>query len=131
MELVVFLRGVDVGGRRRFQPSLLARELAAYDVVNIGTAGTFVVRRPGARAKFVAELQRRLPFLIDLVCCEGAELLALKGEHPFVGTPTPGLVPFLSILAEDARLQPAVPLTLPPEGEWQLRLAKAIGRYVF
>ena len=45
MALVVFLRGVNVGGHRTFRPSVLARELGDYDVVNVGAAGTFVVRQ--------------------------------------------------------------------------------------
>ncbi len=47
MAVVVFLRGVNVGGHRTFRPSLLAKELHDYDVVNVGAAGTFVVRKPG------------------------------------------------------------------------------------
>ncbi len=62
MALVVFLRGVNVGGHRTFRPSLLARGLSDYAVVNVGAAGTFVVRKPGSRPKFLAELRRRLPF---------------------------------------------------------------------
>jgi hypothetical protein len=42
MALIVFLRGVNVGGHRTFRPTILARELSAYDVVNVGAAGTFV-----------------------------------------------------------------------------------------
>src|SRR4029079_6176876 len=57
MALVAFIRGVNVGGHRRFRPSLLAKELRAYDVVNIGAAGTLVVRKPGSRAKFLAALR--------------------------------------------------------------------------
>ncbi|MBI3694456.1 MAG: hypothetical protein HY238_06415, partial [Acidobacteria bacterium] len=45
MALVVFMRGVNVGGHKAFQPSVLARELAAFDVVNVGAAGTFVIRK--------------------------------------------------------------------------------------
>jgi hypothetical protein len=30
---------------------MLARDLAAYDVVNVGAAGTFVVRKPGSRTQ--------------------------------------------------------------------------------
>ena len=44
MALVVFLRGVNVGGHKTFRPAALARELAALDLVNVGAAGTFVVR---------------------------------------------------------------------------------------
>ena len=33
MTLIVFLRGVNVGGHRRFRPSTLAKELSDYGVV--------------------------------------------------------------------------------------------------
>src|SRR6185295_12228721 len=46
MAVVVFLRGVNVGGHRRLRPSVLAKELERLDVVSIGAAGTFVVRKP-------------------------------------------------------------------------------------
>jgi len=67
MALIVFLRGVNVGGHRTFRPSILAKELSDYDVVNVGAAGTFIVRKPGPRGKFRAELLRRLPFEAEVV----------------------------------------------------------------
>lgn len=45
MVLVVLLRGVNVGGHRTFRPTTLAKQLAHLDAVNIGAAGTFVIRR--------------------------------------------------------------------------------------
>jgi hypothetical protein len=87
MALVVFLRGVNVGGHRTFRPSVLARALSDYDVVNVGAAGTFVVRKPGSRTKFRAELLRQLPFEADVMLCDGRDLLRLDGENPFVGAP--------------------------------------------
>ena len=44
MPSVVFLRAVNVGGTNRCQPALIAKELAKFDIVNIGAVGTFVVR---------------------------------------------------------------------------------------
>ena len=34
--LIIFLRGVNVGGHKTFRPSLLAKEMADYDVTSIG-----------------------------------------------------------------------------------------------
>ena len=52
--LVVFLRGVNVGGHRTFRPTLLAAQLQHLGAVNIGAAGRFSsgsrsVRRSCAR----------------------------------------------------------------------------------
>lgn len=137
MALVVFLRGVNVGGRRRFRPSLLARELADHDVVNVGAAGTFVVRKPGPRAAFRTELLRRLPFETEIALCEGRDLLRLEKPDPFAADPfaadpcRPDLVRFLSVLTRPARSRPAVPIGIPPDREWLVRVVGRRGRFVF
>src|SRR6266705_4881652 len=123
MALVVFLRGVNVGGHRTFRPSILARELSAYDVVNVGAAGTFVVRKPGSRATFRAELLRKLPFEAEVVLCDGRDLVRLETEHPFGTKPSrPDVVRFVSILSKARRVRFAIPITIPPSGVWLLRV---------
>ncbi len=102
MALVVFLRGVNVGGHRTFRPTILARELRDYDVVNIGAAGTFVVRKPGrSRATFRAQLLRKLPTETEVMLCDGRDVLRLETENPF-GTepPSSDVVRFVSILSK-------------------------------
>ncbi len=132
MALVVFLRGVNVGGHRTFRPSVLARELRDYDVVNVGAAGTFVVRRPGRRAEFRAELRRRLPFETEVVLCDGRDLVRLETENPFMAEPSgPDVVRFVSILARAGGLRTPLPITLPPDGEWLVRVIASHKRFVF
>lgn len=132
MALVVFLRGVNVGGHRRFRPSILARELSEFEVVNVGAAGTFVVRRPGSRVKFRAELVERLPFEAEVVFCEGRDLVRLETENPFVTKPArPDVVRFVSILSKPGRAKPSLPFTLPPDGDWLLRVIASKNRFVF
>lgn len=131
MALVVFLRGVNVGGHRRFRPSLLARQLRDYDVVNVGAAGTFVVRKPGSRATFRAELARRLPFDAVAVFCDGRDLIRLEREDPFGAEPSrPDRVRFVSILSKAGRARTAAPVTLPPRGRWFLRVIASRRRFV-
>jgi len=72
MALIVFLRGVNVGGHRTFRPSVLARALSRFDVVNVGAAGTFIVRKPGSRARFRAALLKKLPFAAEIMFCDAA-----------------------------------------------------------
>jgi uncharacterized protein (DUF1697 family) len=132
MALVVFIRGVNVGGHRTFRPSILARELGDRDVVNVGAAGTFVVRRPGRRAELRAELLRKLPFEAEVVLCDGRDVLRIAEENPFRGEPSPpDVVRFVSILSRAARLRASLPVTFPPDGEWFVRLIAAEGRFVF
>ena len=132
MILVAFLRGVNVGGHRRLRPSVLAKDLSAYDVVNVGAAGTFVVRRPRSRAIFREALLSRLPFEAEVVLCDGRDLLELE---PLGAEPVPaGCIRFLSILTKPARIHPLLPSDLPPEGEWFVRVVAlrkrfALGHY--
>ena len=132
MALIVFLRGVNVGGHRTFRPSVLAKALSAYDVVNVGAAGTFVVRKPGARAKFRAALLRKLPFETEVMLCDGRDLIRLETENPFAGEPSgPQIVRFVTILAKAGRAPASLPVTLPPDGEWLVRVIGSQGRFVF
>ena len=132
MALVVFLRGINVGGHRRFRPSILARALSKYDVVNVGPAGTFVVRKPGSRTKFRAALVKKLPFEAEIALCDGRDLIRLMMENPF-GTepPRPDVVRFVSILSKTGRVRPTLPITLPSSGEWLVRVIAASDRFVF
>lgn len=131
MALIVFLRGVNVGGHRRFRPSILARELSDFGVVNVGAAGTFVVRKPGSRVRFRAALAQLLPFETEIVLCEGRDLLRLEAEGPFGSEPPrPDVVRFVSILTGPGRLRASIPITLPPKGRWLVRVIAARNRMV-
>jgi uncharacterized protein (DUF1697 family) len=132
MALVVFLRGVNVGGHRRFRPSILARELCDYDVVNVGAAGTFIVRKPGPRAKFRAELLRKLPFEAQAALCDGRDLIRLEAENPFASEPPrPDIVRFVSILVRPGRGPTEIPFALPARGQWMVRVIASHKRFVF
>lgn len=61
MALVVFLRGLNVGGHRTFRPAALAKQLRYLGAVNVGAAGTLVIRKLVTRSKLRAEIRRRLP----------------------------------------------------------------------
>src|SRR5579883_135531 len=132
MALTAFLRGVNVGGHRRFQPSVLARELLEYDVVNVGAAGTFVVRKPGSRAKFRTALREKLPFETEVVLCDGSDLIRLETENPFAGEPArPDVVRFVSILSKAGEARVPLPVAFPAEGEWLVRVIAVEGQFVF
>ena len=132
MALVVFFRGINVGGHRAFRPSVLAKELGIYDAVNVGAAGTLVVRKPGSRATFLAELRRKLPFEATIAWCEGSDLIQLEMENPF-GTepPAASIVQFVSILSEAGRRGVSLPIALPEGGEWLVRIMGSRKRLVY
>jgi uncharacterized protein (DUF1697 family) len=132
MALIVFLRGINVGGHRTFRPSLLARDLAAYDVVNVGAAGTLVVRKPESRSKFLAELRRKLPFKAEIAFCDARDLIQLEMENPFAAEPPhPDVVRFVSILSKVGRGEVSLPIAFPGGEEWFVRIIGSRNRLVF
>jgi uncharacterized protein (DUF1697 family) len=132
MALVVLLRGVNVGGHKTFRPTVLAEELRHLDVVNIGAAGTFVVRRPVARTQVRAEFARRLPFDTSIAICEGRDILRLMAQDLFAEQPVgPEVVRFVSVLCRRPRSAPSLPITLPSSGKWLLKVLGRDDRFVF
>jgi uncharacterized protein (DUF1697 family) len=131
MMQVVFLKGMNVGGHRTFRPSVLAKQLKDCDIVNIGAAGTFVVRSPITQANLRAELVRRLPFQAEIVICSGREIISAAAGNPFTGQPSgPDIVQFVSVLAKRPRELPELPLSLPADN-WLLRLIAIQDRFAF
>jgi uncharacterized protein (DUF1697 family) len=132
MSLVAFLRGINVGGHRSFRPSVLARDLRAFDVVNVGAAGTFVVRKPGSRARLRAALLRKLPFAAEIMLCDGQDLQRLVEENPFANEPSrPDMIRFVSILTRAGALQRSLPTDIPPEGDWFVRIIGSRDCFVY
>ena len=132
MALVVFLRGVNVGGHRTFRPSILAQQLKRYDAVNVGAAGTFVIRKAATQAELRAELQDRLPFETEVVICKAQDLITMASRHPFGNQLIPpDVVRFVSVLSKRPRVLPSLPLSFPEEGDWLLRILSTENRFVF
>jgi uncharacterized protein (DUF1697 family) len=132
MALVVFLRGINVGGQRAFRPSVLANQLGSLDAVNVGAAGTLVVRNPGSQTELLSELRRRLPFEVVVAVCDGRDLLRLEAEKPFEAeTPRVDLVQFVSVLSENSSRRISFPHFLPSDGDWFVRIQGAKGRLIY
>lgn len=131
MSQVVFLRSVNVGGQKRFRPSVLAKELKDLDVTNVGAAGTFVVGNRISPANLRAELLRRLPFEAEVMICSAREIINAAAGNPFAGQPSgPDIIQFVSVLAKRHRGPLDLPLSLPPD-DWLLRLIAIQGRFAF
>jgi uncharacterized protein (DUF1697 family) len=128
---VVFVRGLNVGGHRNFRPATLAGQLKHLGAVNIGAAGTFVIRRPIGRKRLRAEIARRLPFEAEIAMCEGREITALLSTAVFDRYPVrPDVVRFVSVLSRRPVSAPRLPVTLPARGRWLLKVLARDGRFV-
>lgn len=127
MPSILFMRGVNVGGKR-FSPKALVKALAHLDVDSIGAAGTFVVRAKVAAATLRDEFASRLPFESELIICPARDLLALPQPKP----PAAGVRVFLTVLAKKPVAIPKLPLATPYGRDWQVRLIaiEGGGRFV-
>jgi uncharacterized protein (DUF1697 family) len=129
--LVVFLRGLNVGGHRTFRPAVLAGQLKHLGAVNIGAAGTLVIRRPIGRKRLRHEIARRLPFEAEIVMCDGREIAALLATAAFDRYPVrPDVVRFVSVLSRRPVSAPRLPVRLPARGRWLLKVLARDGRFV-
>ena len=132
MALVVLLRGVNVGGHKTFRPAILAEQLKHLDTINIGAAGTFVVRKPVTRGQLRADVARRLPFDAEIMICQDREILGLMSRNPFARQPPgPDIVRFVSVLGRRPPTEPSMPLSFPSSGTWLLRILGREDRFVF
>lgn len=131
MALVVFLRGINVGGHRTFRPSTLVEQLKHLGAVNIGAAGTFVVRQPVSRAQLRLEFTRRLPFDAQITICHGREIVRLMSRDLFSDhLVRPDLVRFVSVLSQSPRSAPSMPMSFPPTGKWLVRILERENRFL-
>lgn len=129
---IIFLRGVNVGGHRTFRPSILANQLSQFAAINIGAAGTLVARKQASQARLRSELTKRLPFNTEVMLCRSRDLLAAASQNPFDSQPpSSGLVRFVSVLAKVPRALPALPLQIPSEGKWLVRILSRHNRFLF
>ena len=132
MALVILLRGVNVGGHRTFRPAALAEQLQHLDAVNIGAAGTFVIRRSITQATLRIELMRRLPFATEIVICPGGQIAKLLSRNHFANQRLrPDMVRFVSVLSRRPRTTPSTPLRFPSSGPWLLKILARKNRFVF
>jgi uncharacterized protein (DUF1697 family) len=130
MASVVFFRAVNVGGHQKFQPSVLAKQLAEFGVVNIGAAGTFVVRENVSQAKLSDEILRRLPFKPELMICPARDVLALARGDWFGDAPAAkDAGRFVSVLQKAPRAKPPLPIEQPTGAKWEVRIVAITGRF--
>jgi uncharacterized protein (DUF1697 family) len=128
---VVFLRAVNVGGTNRCQPALIAKQLASFGVVNIGAVGTFVVRENVTESALRTAFIRKLPFTCGIMICPARDIIKLYSKDPFVQQPSgPDITRFVSVLAKRLRALPPLPLSLPSDDNWLLKIIAIQDRFV-
>jgi uncharacterized protein (DUF1697 family) len=128
---VVFLRAVNVGGANRCQPALIAKQLAKFGIVNVGAVGTFVVRKDVSESTLRAAIAKKLPFKCEIMICPARDILNLAKKDPFARLPSgPDITRFVNVLARRLRTPPSVPLSLPTDDDWLLKIIAIENRFV-
>lgn len=131
MPSVVFLRAVNVGGTNRCQPALIAKQLAKFDIVNIGAVGTFVVREEVGESALRAAFARKLPFKCEIMICPARDIIKLASKDPFSPQPSgPEITRFVNVLHKRLRALPPLPLSLPSDDDWLVKIIAIQDRFV-
>ncbi|HEY2568816.1 MAG TPA: DUF1697 domain-containing protein [Candidatus Udaeobacter sp.] len=131
MKWVVFLRAVNVGRANRCQPALIAKQLSKYGVINLGAVGTFVVSEDVSESALRMAIEKTLPFKSEMMICPARDLLKLASKDPFARQPSgPEITRFVNVLAKRPPSPPPLPLSLPADGDWVLKIIAIEGRFV-
>lgn len=135
MASVVFLRAVNVGKANRCQPAAIAKKLAKFGVVNIGAVGTFVVREnvteSTLREKIAVQLAKAFGVKCEIMIRPARDIIKLTSKDPFARQPSgPEITRFVSVLAKRPRTLPPVPLSLPSDDDWLLKIIAIQNRFV-
>ena len=137
MRWVVFLRAVNVGGANKCKPRAIAKELSKFGVINIGAVGTFVVREDVSESTLRAAIAKKLPFKCEIMICPAREIIKLTSKDPFsheppvrLGPSGPDITRFVSVLHKRPRALPPLPLSLPSDDEWLLKIIAIENRFV-
>jgi uncharacterized protein (DUF1697 family) len=127
----VFLRGVNIGGHRLFRPSALPAQLPELGLVNIGAAGTFIVRRRIGQAALRKALAARLPFNTLVVICRSAQIRTLLAQDVWAGQPLRSdATRFVSVLSRRPRVAPLLPMEFRHGRRWLVRLVRQVDCFV-
>jgi uncharacterized protein (DUF1697 family) len=128
---VVFLRAVNVGGTNRCQPAIIAKQLGKFGVINIGAVGTFVVREDVEESVLCPAIAKKLPFKCEIMICPAKKIVDLMRNNPFSQQPpAPDITRFVSVAAKPLRLPFPLPLNLPSEDDWLLKVIAIQDRFV-
>jgi uncharacterized protein (DUF1697 family) len=132
MPWVVFLRAVNVGKGNRCQPAAIAKQLVKFGVMNIGAVGTFVVREDVSESTLRTAIAQKLPFKCEIMICPARDIIKLASKDPFPRQPSgPNITRFVNVLHKPLRNPPPLPLSLPSDDDWLLKIIAIQNRFVF
>ena len=131
MSSVVFLRAVNVGGTNLCRPALLAKQLSRFGVINIGAVGTFVVRADVSEPVLRNAFAKKLPFKCEIMICPARDITRLASMELFSQQPSGAdITRFVNVLARRLHAPPSLPLGLPANADWLLKIIAIEDKFV-
>ncbi|HWB11975.1 MAG TPA: hypothetical protein VG826_22310 [Pirellulales bacterium] len=128
MTLIVLLRGANVGGRR-FSPKAVEAALADLDVVNLGAAGTFVVRKRVGEKSLRARIEAELPFApAPMIVVNDREIASALHAGESIDGPSDAKR-FATAMESPPSLLPKLPIEAPNSARWGVRVVAVSGRF--
>ncbi len=123
MRQVVFLRGVNVGKANRCQPAAIATQLSKLGVINIGAVGTESALR--------SAIANKLPFKCEIMICPARDIIKLASKDPFSEQRSDqNITRFVNVLAKRLPSPPSLPVCLPSDDDWLLKIIAIENRFV-
>ena len=117
------MRAVNVGTANRCQPAVIARQLSKLGVINIGAVGTFVVREDVSESALRTAIAKKLSFKCEIMICPARDIIKLASRDPFGDQPPdPNITRFVNVLAKRLPSPPPLPLCLPSNNDWLLKV---------
>ena len=105
--------------------------MSKLGVVNIGAVGTFVVREDVSESALRSAIARKLPFKCEIIICPSRDIIRLASKDPFPEQRSdPGITRFVNILAVRVPSPPPLPLCLPSDNDWLLKIVAIENRFV-
>ena len=99
---VIFLRAVNVGGANRCQPAAIAKQLGKFGIIKC-----------------------------EIMICPARDIIKLAAKNPFSQQPAgPNITRFVNILAKRLPSPPPLPLSLPSDDDWLLKVIAIENRFV-
>jgi uncharacterized protein (DUF1697 family) len=130
MAHVVFLRAGNVGGKNVFRPAQVALALAHLDVVNVGAAGTFLVRATASASSIRREILAQLKFEPELAVLPAGEVVEIVQKKPFSGVAfSKDQRGWAAVLCGKPSHRPDLPLTTPAGRSWSIRFDRVDGAF--
>jgi uncharacterized protein (DUF1697 family) len=130
MSHAVFLRAMNVGGKNVFKPAQLATALAHLGMVNVGAAGTFVIRERLTAAAVRREILARMSGEPELAIVPAKEILDLVRSDPFRGVKfSKDVRGWAAVLCAKPNSKPALPMVLPAGKPWSVRFERVQGSF--